>query len=126
MTDQARGEEPYPIPETDEELLTECRVDTFMAGGKGGQHQNRTESGVRLVHLPTGVVVSSRRERSQHRNKEIALARLRERLEVRNRKPSPRVPTGVPKKEKEKRLAEKKKRSRLKELRKRPGGEPEG
>jgi protein subunit release factor A len=124
MTDQGQREEPYPIPETDEELLAECRVDTFMAGGKGGQHQNRTESGVRLVHLPSGVVVSSRKERSQHRNKEIALARLRERLEERNRKPGPRVPTKVPKKEKEKRLTDKKRRSRLKELRRRPGGDP--
>lgn len=124
MTDQDQREDPYPIPETDEELLAECRVDTFMSGGKGGQHQNRTESGVRLVHLPSGVVVSSRKERSQHRNKEIALARLRERLEEQNRTPRPRVPTKVPKKEKEKRLADKKRRSRLKELRKRPGGEP--
>jgi protein subunit release factor A len=126
MTDHDPSAEPYTVPETDEELLAECRVDTFMSGGKGGQHQNRTESGVRLVHLPTGLVVSSRRERSQHRNKEIALARLRERLEERSRKPSQRTPTKVPRKEKEKRLADKKKRSRLKELRKRPGAEPEG
>ena len=51
--------DPFPIPETDEELLSQCRVETFMSGGKGGQHQNRTESGVRLVHLPTGLVTSS-------------------------------------------------------------------
>ena len=50
-----------PIPEDDRELLAECRVDTFRSGGKGGQHQNVTESGVRLTHLPTGTVTASRR-----------------------------------------------------------------
>jgi len=112
--------DPFPIPETDEELLSQCRVETFMAGGKGGQHQNRTESGVRLVHLPTGVVVTSREERSQHRNKAIALHRLRERLERRNRRSPPRVRTRVPPGEKEKRLQDKKRRSRAKTLRKPP------
>ena len=91
-----------------------------MSGGKGGQHQNKTESGVRLVHLPTGVTVTSREERSQHRNKSIALERLREKLERRNRRPKPRRPTKVPKAEREKRLEEKKHRGRRKELRKPP------
>lgn len=120
MSDEAPIPEPFPIPETDDELLTQCRVETFMAGGKGGQHQNRTESGVRLVHLPTGVVVTSREERSQHRNKATALGRLRERLESRNRRPPQRIPTRVPSGEKEKRLQEKKHRSRTKRLRKPP------
>jgi ribosome-associated protein len=110
----------FPIPASDDELLGQCRVETFMAGGKGGQHQNKTESGVRLVHLPTGLVVSSREERSQHRNKVIALARLREKLEARNRRPKPRRATGVPNAEREKRLTEKKRRGRLKDLRKPP------
>ena len=112
--------DPFPIPESDEELLSQCRVETFMAGGKGGQHQNKTESGVRLVHLPTGVTVTSREVRSQHRNKSIALERLREKLERRNRRPKPRRPTKVPKGEREKRLEEKKHRGRTKELRKPP------
>lgn len=112
--------EPFPVPETDEELLSQCRVETFLAGGKGGQHQNKTESGVRLVHLPTGIRVSSRRERSQHRNKTLALERLRKRLEDRNRKPKERRATKVPKAEREKRLREKKRRSRVKETRKPP------
>ena len=115
--------DPFPIPETDEDLLSQCRVETFTAGGKGGQHQNRTESGVRLVHLPTGVVVSSREERSQHRNKSIALDRLREKLEEGNRRPKPRRPTKVPKAERKKRIEQKKQRGRLKALRKKPPDE---
>ncbi len=116
---------PFPIPSTDEELLAQCRVQTFRSGGKGGQHQNRTESGVRLVHLPTGIVVSSREERSQYRNKSIALQRLREELEKRNRRPRRRVRTQVPKSEKKKRLEDKRRRSRLKRQRKPPEADPE-
>ena len=112
--------EPFPVPQSDEELLSQCRVETFMSGGKGGQHQNRTESGVRLVHLPTGVVATSREERSQYRNKSTALRRLREKLEERNRRPKPRRPTKIPRAEKEKRLENKKQRGQKKELRKRP------
>jgi ribosome-associated protein len=124
MTDGLPAPEPFPIPGTDDELLSQCRVETFMAGGKGGQHQNRTESGVRLVHLPTGVTVTSREERSQHRNKAIALTRLRERLERRNRRPARRVPTSVPRGEKEKRLRQKKRRSEKKQHRKSPPADP--
>jgi ribosome-associated protein len=126
MTDETPVPEPFPIPETDDELLSQCRVETFMAGGKGGQHQNRTESGVRLVHLPTGVVVTSREERSQHRNKTTALLRLRDRLEKRNRHPPPRIPTRIPPAEKERRLQEKKRRSQAKRLRRPPPEDPAG
>jgi protein subunit release factor A len=124
MTDEISAPEPFPIPATDEELLSQCRMETFTAGGKGGQHQNRTESGVRLVHLPTGVTVTSREERSQHRNKTTALSRLRERLERRNRRPARRVPTSVPRGEKEKRLRQKKQRSETKLRRKSPPVDP--
>jgi len=55
---------------SDEELLAECRVETFRAGGPGGQHQNKTESAVRLTHLPTRIVVTARESRSQHRNRQ--------------------------------------------------------
>lgn len=111
---------PFPIPESDEELLAQCRVETFQSGGKGGQHQNRTESGVRLTHLPTGIVTVSRRERSQHRNRKIALARLRTRLDELNRPRTPRVRTRVPKRERRRRLAEKRRRGQLKRLRSKP------
>jgi peptide chain release factor 1 len=58
----------------------DIRVDTFSAGGPGGQHQNKTQSGVRLVHLPTGVVAESRTERSQHKNKAQCWRMLRTRI----------------------------------------------
>ena len=107
-------------PRSPADLLAECRVDTFRAGGAGGQHQNKVESGVRLTHLPTGVVVTSRKHRSQHRNRADALARLDSELEARSRKRKPRIPTAVPKREKRKRLETKKRRSRLKRLRDKP------
>lgn len=58
----------------------DVRVDTFCSGGPGGQHQNKTQSGVRLTHLPTGTVAESRSERSQHKNKEICWRMLRTRI----------------------------------------------
>lgn len=54
----------------------EVRFETFRAGGAGGQHQNKTESAVRAVHVPSGLCVVAREERSQHRNKAVALRRL--------------------------------------------------
>jgi len=54
----------------------DVRFETLRAGGPGGQHQNTTDSAVRAIHLPTGIAVVARSERSQHRNKQIALRRL--------------------------------------------------
>ena len=109
-----------PIPDDDRELLAECRVDTFRSGGKGGQHQNVTESGVRLTHLPTGTVTASRRERSQHRNRQIALHRLRQRLEQKNTLKRRRIKTRVPAHDRRRRLEEKRKRSQTKRSRRKP------
>ncbi|GMR12028.1 MAG: peptide chain release factor-like protein [Gemmatimonadota bacterium] len=109
-----------PIPDDDRGLLAECRVDTFRAGGKGGQHQNATESGVRLTHLPTGTSVTSRQERSQHRNRQIALGRLRRRLEQRNARKRRRIKTRVPARERRRRLEEKRTRSQTKASRRKP------
>lgn len=56
--------------------LKDCRVDTFRAGGKGGQNQNKTNSGVRVVHEPSGAVGESREHRDQLQNKKAAFNRM--------------------------------------------------
>ena len=76
------------LPESDEDLLRECDVETFRSSGPGGQHVNKTESAVRLRHLPSGVVVTSRQERSQHRNKALCLERLRKKVGQLNHRPN--------------------------------------
>ena len=109
------------LPESDEELLRECEVDTFRSSGPGGQHVNKTESAVRIRHLPSGVVVVTRQERSQHRNKALALQKLREKIARLNHRPAKRVPTRVPRSAKKRTLEEKTRRARIKQLRSKPG-----
>src|SRR5229473_2576266 len=58
----------------------DLKRDTFRSGGPGGQHQNKTESGVRYTHLPTGIAAESRSERSQHKNDQMALSLLKAKL----------------------------------------------
>jgi ribosome-associated protein len=111
------------LPESDEELLRECEVDTFRSSGPGGQHVNKTESAVRLKHLPTGLVVTAQQERSQHRNKALCLQKLRERVERLNHRPAKRVPTRVPRSAKNRTLEEKARRSHIKRLRSKPSGD---
>ena len=108
------------LPESDEDLLRECEVETFRASGPGGQHVNKTESAVRLRHLPSGVVVTSRAERSQHRNKATCLRKLRERVEKLNHRPAKRVPTRVPRSAKNRTLEAKARRAEVKRLRSKP------
>ena len=96
---------------------SDIRVEFYRASGPGGQHRNVTDSAVRIRHLPTGIVVSASENRSQLRNREVAMRRLEEAIRKRNRKAKPRVPTKATRGSVEKRLGEKKKTAEKKRSR---------
>ena len=108
------------LPESDEDLLRECEVETFRSSGPGGQHVNKTESAVRLKHVSSGIVVTSQQERSQHRNKALCLEKLRNKVAKLNHRPKKRVPTRISRAAKKRTLEEKSRRSEVKRLRAKP------
>jgi len=108
------------VPDSDAELLAQCDLETYRASGPGGQNVNRRETAVRLRHVPTGIVVTCQQERSQLRNKQIALEELRRRLDERARPKRRRIPTAIPHSVRRQNVAEKRKRSLKKALRRKP------
>jgi ribosome-associated protein len=95
----------------DEALAAECREEFLIAGGPGGQHRNTAATGVRLLHLPTGTLVTATERRSQLMNRSAALERLRARLAALSHVPRRRVATRPTRGARERRLADKRRRA---------------
>jgi len=74
-------------------LERDCDLDFFIASGPGGQNRNKVETGVRLVHRPTGTTVTATERRSQYANREAAFERMTERLQARQQRAKPRKAT---------------------------------
>ncbi len=103
---------------TDRQALErDCDLDFFIAGGPGGQHRNKVETGVRLVHRPSGTTVTATERRSQHANREAAFARMAQRLQALQHVEAPRVPTRPSRAGQERRLAAKRYTGMIKKLR---------
>jgi len=106
-----------PLPLHLERLARECVVTPYKSSGPGGQKKNKTESSVRVRHIPTGITRIATESRSQPRNREQALERVYEELRRRARKPKPRTATRPTRAAKERRLEEKKQAGEKKRLR---------
>lgn len=100
-----------------ETLERESEVSFFIASGPGGQHRNRNATGVRLVHRPSGIVVTATERRSQAANVDVAFARLARRLEAASAVNAPRVPTRPSRAARTERRDTKRRRGSIKSLR---------
>jgi ribosome-associated protein len=118
-----KAQRPPPYATDRATLEREVEVDVFRASGPGGQHVNKTESALRLTHLPSGVVVTSQDSPSQHRNRETAFKRLAERLARLNHVPRKRIATKPTAASKRRRIEAKKLRTKTKRIRARVHGD---
>lgn len=89
----------------------------YRSSGPGGQRKNRRETAVRIRHIPTGITVVATEHRSQAKNRELAMLRLKDRLRARSRRRKPRIATRIPQETKQRILEYKRKRGKLKTLR---------
>lgn len=105
------------LPELDDDLFSQCKITAFRSSGSGGQHVNVTDSAVRLVHIPTGIVVTSQKGRSQFFNKQDCIQKLRKLVDKLNYRAPKRIPTKVSRSVKNKNLDKKSKHSEKKKLR---------
>lgn len=103
-----------------DELAKQCEVEAFHASGPGGQGVNTADSAVRMRHVPTGIVVTSREQRSQLQNRASCLRKIRQQLELRARRPKLRKATKPSKAARQRRLDAKRRRSDIKLSRRRP------
>lgn len=103
-----------------DDLARQCVVQAFHASGPGGQCVNTADSAVRMMHEPTGIVVVSRESRSQYRNRQLCLQKIRGELARRAIPPKMRHATKPSRASKERRLDDKRQRSQIKQLRRRP------
>ncbi|HEY4036577.1 MAG TPA: peptide chain release factor-like protein [Ktedonobacteraceae bacterium] len=98
-------------------LESDCTEAFFVASGPGGQNRNRVETGVRLIHRPSGLVVTATERRSQHANRERAFERMAQRLEQFQHRPATRIPTRSTKTSRERRLQSKRRTGLIKQRR---------
>lgn len=110
-------------PTDRESLERDCDLEFFIASGPGGQHRNKVESGVRLVHRPTGSMVTATERRSQHENRAVAFARMAALLTERQRVRLPRKKSRPTLASRERRLQSKRLHSATKRLRSLPARE---
>ncbi|HVB20762.1 MAG TPA: peptide chain release factor-like protein [Ktedonobacteraceae bacterium] len=108
---------PETYPTDRASLERDCDIEFVIAGGPGGQHRNKVETGVRLTHRPTGITVMATERRSQHANREAAYERMAERIEAQQRVLPKRKPTRPTAASRARRLNAKRQSSMLKRLR---------
>jgi ribosome-associated protein len=105
---------------SDEDLARQCEAEAFHASGPGGQGVNTADSAVRMHHLPTGITVTSREQRSQLQNRATCLRKIREQLRLRAQRPKVRKATKPSKAARQRRLDAKHRRADVKASRRKP------
>ena len=104
-------------PTDRDSLERDCDLEFFIASGPGGQHRNKVETGVRLTHRPSGIIVTATERRSQHANREVAFERMATRLEELQQVSPPRKPTSPTAASRERRLEAKRRAALVKRQR---------